>query len=135
MFSNMQSKKIVSLILRVSLAFAFLYPAISAYFDPATWLGYFPPFMLNMGYVSDEIMLHAFGIVEIVLAIWVLSGFKVRYPALLMALMLLAIVMFNLNQFEVVFRDLSLIGLALALIFMDSAKLPRKKGMPINLNS
>lgn len=127
----MQSKQLVSIILRVSLAFAFIYPAVNAIFDPSSWIGYFPPFI--MGYVPDEVLLHSFGALEVLLALWVLSGWKVHIPASLMALMLLAIVMFNIPQFQVTFRDLSIAGIALALVVIS----PRKntKNMPINLEA
>lgn len=128
----MQSKQIVSLILRISLAFAFIYPAVNAYFDPMSWIGYFPPFLF--GYVPDEVLLHSFGVLEIALALWVLSGWKVHIPATLMALMLLAIVMFNIPQFQVTFRDLSILGIALALIFMPGQR--TRRGVPsVNLDA
>ena len=39
----------VDWILRIGLAFAFLYPPLDAIVDPYSWLGYFPAFM--RGYV------------------------------------------------------------------------------------
>ena len=78
------------------------------------------------GFSPDAVLLHSFGALEVALALWVLSGWKVRVPATLMLLMLLAIVFFNLNQFQVVFRDLSIAGIALALIVIDSASVPIK---------
>jgi uncharacterized membrane protein YphA (DoxX/SURF4 family) len=129
----MSSKQIVSLILRASLAFAFIYPAVNAYFDPDSWIGYFPSFM--QGYVSEPVLLHSFGILEISLSLWVLSGWKIRFPAMVMALTLLAIVMFNLTQFQIVFRDLSIAGIALALVFMEGGRTKKRKGMQVNLDS
>ncbi len=117
--------------MRVSLAFAFLYPAVNAIFDPSSWIGYFPPFM--MGYVPDEVLLHSFGALEALLAVWVLSGWKVHIPASLMALMLLGIVMFNIPQFQVTFRDLSILGIALALVVISPRR--NSKNMPINLEA
>ncbi len=125
----MQSKKVVSLILRVSLAFAFIYPAVNAFFDPSSWIGYFPPFM--MGFLPEQVLLHSFGALELLLALWVLSGWKVQVPASIMALMLLGIVMFNIPQFQVTFRDLSILGIALALVFMAPRK--SRRDMPVNL--
>ena len=121
----MQSKQLVSVILRVSLAFAFLYPAVNAIFDPNSWIGYFPPFLL--GHVPDLVLLHSFGALEALLALWLLSGWKMQIPAAIMALMLLAIVMFNIPQFQVTFRDLSLMGMSIALMFMQGRS-PRRKG-------
>ncbi|MES2006682.1 MAG: DoxX family membrane protein [Patescibacteria group bacterium] len=116
----MQSKQLVSLTLRISLAFAFIFPAVNAIFDPSSWIGYFPLFL--KGYVPDEVLLHSFGALEVLLGLWVLSGWKVQIPAALMALMLLAIVAFNIPQFQVTFRDLSIMGMAIALVLMPSGK-------------
>jgi hypothetical protein len=128
----MQSKTIVSWILRISLAFAFAFPAINAIFDSGSWVGYFPSFL--SGYADPLIMLHAFGAFELALALWVLSGWKVQIPAAIMALMLLAIVMFNLAQFQILFRDFAILGEALALMVMQGAKRPRR-GVAINLEA
>ncbi|MBX4192395.1 hypothetical protein KW798_02820 [Candidatus Parcubacteria bacterium] len=107
-------------ILRAGIAFVFLYPAINAYFEPYTWIGYFPPF--TRGYVDEFLMLHAFGVVEIVIALWILSGWKVFYPALVAGVMLLAIVVTNTQDFPILFRDL---GLAAAAFYLALANPPR----------
>ncbi len=115
-------------LLRIALAFAFLYPAIDAFFDPATWLGYFPNFVTDAFHtiaiplkLSDVVLLHSFGVLEIVLAVWVLFGKRVRVPALIMALMLFIIVGLNLDpsNFSVLFRDVSIAFAALALASID----------------
>lgn len=102
------------LILRIGLAFAFLYPPLDALVDPYSWLGYFPSFM--HGIVPDIVLLHGFGVLEASIALWLLSGYRIRIPAIIATLVLLAIVFFDRSNFEVVFRDLSIaaIGLALA---------------------
>ncbi|HYF13383.1 MAG TPA: DoxX family membrane protein, partial [Candidatus Paceibacterota bacterium] len=96
----MRSVKIAQIILRIGIAIAFLYPPINALSDPNSWIGYFPPF--TRGIVPDEILLYAFGIVEVIVALWLLSGWKVFYPALIAAAMLIGIVVFNIPQFQVV---------------------------------
>lgn len=108
------------LVMRIGVAFAFLYPAISAYFEPYTWIGYFPEFI--KGYVPDLVLLHAFGAVEIIIALWILSGFKIYWPSLVATAMLLSIVLFNLHEFPILFRDLSIAALALALVLMNAQK-------------
>ena len=110
----MTRERTVDLILRIGLAFAFLYPPLDAIADPYTWIGYFPPFM--HGYVPDMVLLHSFGAVEIVIALWLLSGWKVFWPALLAFLMLLAIVTFDNSDFQILFRDLTIASIALALM-------------------
>lgn len=102
------------IILRVGLAFAFLYPPINALSDPYSWLGYFPPFL--HGIVPDLVLLHAFGALEVVIALWLLSGYRILIPATLAFVILLAIVFFNASQMQVVFRDLAISSIALALM-------------------
>ena len=113
------------LLLRVGAALAFLYPPLSALFgDPYTWFGYVPAFA--RGYVPDLVLLHAFGIVEIIIGLWILSGYKIFVPAMLATAMLLGIVAFNLSQFDVLFRDVTIACLTFALALMH---LPQKEGV------
>src|SRR3989344_4857855 len=99
--------------LRAGVALAFLYPPLNALIDPDAWIGYFPSFV--KGFVPDPLLLHTFGIVEIVLALWILSGWRIFIPSLLACAMLLGIVAFNLPNFQVLFRDLSIAAMALSL--------------------
>jgi uncharacterized membrane protein YphA (DoxX/SURF4 family) len=110
----MSKEEIAHLALRLSVAFSFLYPPFAALRDPDSWIGYFPNFVRALP-INTTLLLHAFGVVEVVIALWLISGWRVRYPALLAGLMLVAIVAFNLNQFDVLFRDLTIAGAALAL--------------------
>ena len=114
--------------LRIGVAFAFLYPPINALFDPYSWLGYFPAFM--RGIVPDMVLLHAFGVFEIVIALWILSGIRIRYPSVVATLVLCAIVLFDSNNFAVLFRDLSIAtaSLALALFSWNSADRQKTAG-------
>ncbi len=105
--------KAADIALRVGLAFAFLYPPISAFFDPSSWIGYLPAFM--RGYVPDLVLLHAFGLLEIVIALWILSGWRIALPSFAASAILVLIVVLNLPNFEVVFRDLSIAAMAFAL--------------------
>lgn len=105
---------LVSLIARLGVAFAFVYPAIDEIFVPSDWIGYFPQFILNSG-IPQTVILHSFGALEIVLALWLVWGKRAYIPAAIMTLMLVAIVGFNLASFEVVFRDLSIAAASLAL--------------------
>ncbi len=106
------------LLLRVGAALAFLYPPIAALTgDPYSWFGYFPVFL--QGYVPDLVLLHAFGVVEVIIGLWILSGYKIFVPAMLATLMLVGIVVFNLPQFEVLFRDLSIACMTFALALIN----------------
>jgi hypothetical protein len=101
------------IVLRVGAAFAFLYPPVNALGDPNAWIGYFPSFLL--GAASHDALLHGFGAIEAVIALWLLSGWRVFYPAAIATAMLLAIVLFNIPQMQILFRDLSIASITLAL--------------------
>lgn len=100
-------------ILRAGLAFAFIYPPINALFDPDAWIGYFPQF--TRGFVDDLVLLHTFGTLEVVIALWLLSGRHVFWPAAAAFLMLVSIVALDFSEFQIVFRDLSIAAIALYL--------------------
>lgn len=117
----MSRERLAHLILRIGAVFTFLYPALRAVFDPESWLGYFPHFIRALP-IDSLVLLHGFGAVEVALALWVLFGRNVRIPAALMTLMLLAVVAFNVADMDVVFRDISIACLTLALVFWPTAQ-------------
>ncbi|HET9641562.1 MAG TPA: hypothetical protein VFP46_01785 [Candidatus Paceibacterota bacterium] len=110
----MSSARAAHIALRLGAAFAFLYPPYAAIGDPVSWLAYFPRFMLALP-IDKLVLLHGFGIVEVVLALWLLSGWKIRFPAICATAILFAIVAFNASQMDVLFRDLSVALMTLAL--------------------
>ncbi|OGG50748.1 hypothetical protein A2763_02380 [Candidatus Kaiserbacteria bacterium RIFCSPHIGHO2_01_FULL_54_36] len=118
--TNVDWNRVAMFVLRLGVAFAFLYPAINAWTNPSDWIGYFPPF--TRGIVDDATLLHAFGIVEIVIAVWIIWGKYIFWPCVAATVMLVGIVVFNMNNFVVIFRDLSIAAASLALTLMN---LPR----------
>jgi len=122
---------LVEKVLRVSLAFSFIYPAVSAWFNPFAWVGYFPPFVLDLASSlpalhaqagNDLLVLHVFGVTEIIIGLWLVFGKRIFWPGILAAFYLAGIVVFNLNQMDVIFRDISIFGIAVALVLMDRNK-------------
>ena len=109
---------LVEWLLRGGVAFAFLYPAVSAWFNPFAWIGYFPPFLLDILGSNDILLLHAFGVTEIIIALWLLFGKRIFWPAVLASVYLAGIVVFNLNQMDVIFRDIAILAVAVALALM-----------------
>ena len=116
-----------NLVLRAGLAFAFLYPPLNALGDPNAWIGYFPPFM--RGIVPDPVLLHSFGAVEIIIALWILSGWKIFWPSSVACLMLLAIVLFGWSDLQILFRDLSIASIAVALAIRSYPDSFGRRGM------
>ena len=108
--------QLAHLTLRIGAAFAFLYPAIAAVADPTSWLGYFPQIIRGLP-IEPLVLLQSFGIIEVALAVWILSGWKIFIPALLATFILVGIVLFNLTQIDIVFRDISIALMTLALVF------------------
>jgi uncharacterized membrane protein YphA (DoxX/SURF4 family) len=108
----------VSLILRIALAFVFLYAALSSFVSPNDWIGYMPKFM--RGTVPDQVLLGGFSLFEIALSAWLLSGLYVKYAALLAAAMLIGIVILNPVLLPITFRDVGLFIAALALYAEES---------------
>ncbi len=110
------------LLLRIGVAFAFLYPPISAFFEPYSWLGYIPSFA--RGIVDEMLLLHAFGVVEILLALWILSGWRIFWPSLAAAAFLVVIVVVNPPEFPVLFRDLSIAAAAVSMALLSRKSTP-----------
>ncbi len=116
----MNKEKFVILLLQLGVAFAFIYPAISAWIEPNNWIGYFPIWM--KGYVEDAILLHAFGATEIIIGLWILYGKKIFIPSILASLYLTAIIVLNWQSFDVIFRDVSILTASVALAIKASYK-------------
>jgi hypothetical protein len=109
-----------SLLLRAGLAFAFFYASISSFLTPNDWIGYFPLFLRNI--VPSQILLTMFSVIELLVAAWLLSGWRVAYAALLAAAMLGGIVVFNPTLLPITFRDISLVFAALGLYALETAR-------------
>lgn len=104
---------LASLLLRIGLAFVFLYAATSSLMHPSQWVGYLPSFLQKMGNATT--LLKLFSVLEIVLALWLLSGKFARYAALISTAMLAGIVIAQPGDLLITFRDVGLAFMALAL--------------------
>ena len=106
---------LVSFLLRVGIAVVFLYAAIASFLEPTSWIGYLPGFMSAQKVVPVTTILSAFSLYQLLLAGWVLSGKKTLWAGLLAAATLGAIIITNINQLDIVFRDVAIFFAALAL--------------------
>ena len=111
----MDQQKFTERVLRVGVAFSFIYPPISAFFNPYAWVGYFPSFLINAHIVSSITLLHIFGIIELCIGIWILCGKKIFVPSFIASILLVLIIIFNLQQIDVLFRDIPILLMALLL--------------------
>ncbi|KND47010.1 MAG: hypothetical protein AB199_01085 [Parcubacteria bacterium C7867-004] len=109
---------LAELLLRLAVVISFLYPPISALTDPYSWIGYFPAFITGLVGTHWLTLLHVFGAIEVAIALWILLGKRVLVPATIAGVMLLAIVAFNIPQFPVLFRDISIALAAFVLAWM-----------------
>ena len=117
--------KNVILILRVGLAFSFFYAAMAGFFDPNSWVGYLPLFLTKV--IEGKILLLIFGGFEIILGLAIIFMEDIFYPAVIAVLMLGGIVVFNLSQFNILFRDISIILMAIALAIHFNNKKKKAK--------
>jgi uncharacterized membrane protein YphA (DoxX/SURF4 family) len=112
----MQKERTVSLLLRISIAFSFIYVGISSFLNPTSWIGYIPGFIDNI--FPRAIFLNIHAVIDILLGLWLLSNKKTFYSASLAAVILFGITIFNLSSMEIVFRDISILLAAIALAIL-----------------
>ncbi len=105
--------KTASLFLRIGLAGAFAYATVSSFLYPEIWAGFIPLWITNIVPASVLLPIHA--TVEGILALWLLSGKYTYWAALLAVVMLTAVVIANIQAYDIVFRDIALIFAALGL--------------------
>lgn len=105
--------KLSSFLLRLGLAFSFAYAAADSFIKPDNWIGFFPLIIRNL--MSPPLLLIAFALLQAGLALWLISGKAVFYSASLSALLLFGIIIVNFGQFEIIFRDVTILFAALAL--------------------
>ena len=122
-------------LLRIGVAFSFIYPAISAFVNPDVWIGYFPLIIQDLFGGNDVLLLSLFGITEIVLALWILVGKRIFVPSVIASIYLIAIVLFNLSALDIVFRDISILVMALALAYAARRDSSRAAHDPTTLHN
>lgn len=109
------------LLLRVGVAFAFLYPPIAALTDPDSWIGYFPK-AVQLLPIDSMVLLHAFGVIEVVIALWILFGKRIFIPSVFATVILVVIVATHLKNFDVLFRDIPIAFMSAALAVMHRSR-------------
>ncbi len=109
----MSSKKIISIILRIGLAIPFMYAAIAAFLHPSDWVIFFPNILRNN--IKDTTLLTWWGLFEIVLSVWLVSGKRIFIPSIVATLTLASIIVINLGSSDLIFQDIPALAAALSL--------------------
>lgn len=116
----MKYAQYTSLLLRIGLALIFVYAAVAAWLAPNDWIGFLPTVVADSS--SGALALQLWGGIEIGVALWLLSGKKAVWSGLVSAFLLLGVIVQNITLFEIVFRDIAILFMALALSAMSSEK-------------
>ncbi len=108
-------------LLRAGLAWVFFYAAISSFVRPFNWIGFLPLWSRNIfpGFISEFAALDIIAILELLLALWLLSGKKLALGAIAASLFLAGILFTNLGVLDVTFRDGGLLFASLALVLLS----------------
>ncbi|MSU55516.1 MAG: hypothetical protein EXS46_03200 [Candidatus Taylorbacteria bacterium] len=117
----MNKQKLADIILRIGIAFSFIYAAIGGYTDPNSWIGYFPEFIKKM--IPETTLLSLWGGFETILALWILYGKNIFWPSLVASLSLAGLILTNLGAMDIIFRDVTILATTIALTIQS---FPRK---------
>ena len=115
-----QSLRISHMILRLSLAFVFLWFGIDKFFHPSYWItSWMPHFMMSFAvvlHVSPNAFIYSIGVIELLAGISFLTNIFTDFFALIAGVFLIVISLFyGFN--EIFVRDIGLIGALFALVF------------------
>ncbi len=108
--------KASSFLIRIGLAFVFLYAAIFMTLDPDKYIIYFPNFMREL--VPGHTLLHAFAVFEVILSLFLILGLFPFFTAFVSFITMFALTVVNLEYFSSLFRNVSIIMSALALVIL-----------------
>lgn len=112
-YSSHMQHLLASRLLRIGLAFSFLYVAVSCFLDAAAWVDFFPDFIASSPRAELLVHLHAVG--DLFLALWLLSGKWAKWAGIASAAVMAAIVVTNYSMFDIMFRDVSIAFMGLGL--------------------
>lgn len=106
-----------SWILRAGLAFVLVYAAIGGLLHPTHWIGYLP--QVATDHFNADALLKIFDIYELLLAGWLIAGWRLKYAAGLMTLTMIGAIVSDAAAFETTFRDVAIACAAAALAVLD----------------
>lgn len=118
---SFDNKKASVFLLRVGLAWVFAYAAVSSFARPFNWVGFLPSWSRSIlpGFISEFAALDIIALLELLLALWLLSGKKLALAALASSFFLAGILFTNLGLLDATFRDGGLLLASLALVLLS----------------
>jgi len=111
---------LTSFFLRSGLAIVFFYAGIASLISPQNWIGFIPQFVQNN--FPASVLLILFSVYEILLGLWLLSDKKIFYASLVSSVTMFFIIISNIFIFDVVFRDIAILFMAISLIIFSGKK-------------
>lgn len=116
----MNNIKLVHILLRLSIASVFLYASVAATLQPFNWIGFIPQVFYHLA--PPNILLLGFSLYQLILVVWILTGWKPLYASCLAAVTLLAIITANWGDIDILFRDFAIFFAAVALTTLSYRK-------------
>ncbi|MFN7088626.1 MAG: DoxX family membrane protein [Candidatus Paceibacteria bacterium] len=115
--------KLPILLLRIGLGISFIYPGVSMLRQPDSWIGWIPPFLIDLLQFDPKILLYFVAFFDVILGAAFLAGIFLKVTSLLGALHLLGILVFSgAASYIIIFRDIGLLFSSLALFFLTEHK-------------
>ncbi len=113
---SLKNPKFARWLLQIGLVAVFLYAGLSQLQKPNDWTTYFPSFLAS--HISLITVVKIVAVYELLLAGWLLTGKYLKLAGILCALTFGGIILFNLHQLLITFRDIGLLFMSLALILL-----------------
>ena len=109
-----------SLFLRIGLAFVFIYAGISSFLNPEAWIGFIPAF-IGSSATRYNFLFFSYSI-NIIIGLWILSGKKTFYAAVVSSAVLAGIILTSLGALIITFRDVGLFFASVALAVLSKKR-------------
>ncbi len=110
----MKRAYILFLLLRMGVAFPLLYVASASLSNPLLWIDFIPEFISILS-INELTLIYLFGLIDLALGLWILWGRHIFLPSLITSILVFGLVVFNLDQFGLIFRDISILSISLVL--------------------
>lgn len=118
-----RNQKYATLILRLGIAFVFLWFGIDKFIHTVNWIGWVPQWMQALIPFSMNAFMYGQGVIETIIGLMLLVGYKVRFASLLASITIAGVLisLIGTGQAEIMVRDTGLLAASLSL-FLTGCK-------------